>query len=170
MMATVACRDIDKLTPETKILCLRFLDECKKQGLNIGISETWRSAERQKEMIAKGASKIARSKHQDGLAFDFYNNQGGNLYPDDIIRKCGAIGKKLGLYWGGDFKGFYDSGHLENDNPVGTIKDDDTYLIAVNKLAQKGVISSPDVWKNITQANVKVDNVKSLIIKFASKL
>ncbi|WP_069999455.1 M15 family metallopeptidase [Cellulosilyticum sp. I15G10I2] len=167
-MATVACRDINKLTPETKILCLRFLAECKAQGLNIGISETWRSEERQKEMIKSGASKITRSKHMDGLAFDFYNNQVGNLYPDDIMRKCGAIGKKLGLYWGGDFKGFYDSCHLENNNPVGTIKAvDDQYIKAVNKLVDKGVIGSPEIWK---EKKFTKDNVESLIIKFAGKL
>lgn len=121
-MATKPIRDIERLTPDTKILCLRFLEECKKQGFNIGISETIRTAERQKELIASGASKIARSKHQDGRAFDFYNNQVGNLYPDPIMRKCGAIGKSLGLHWGGDFKNFYDSCHLENNMPVGSVK------------------------------------------------
>jgi len=162
------CKDINKLTPETKILCLRFLELCKAQGLNIKITETWRSEERQKELIKSGASKINHSLHQDGRAFDYCQNVKGDLYPDTIMRKCGAIGKSLGLYWGGSFQNFYDSCHLQNDKPVGTIKAvSDEYIKAVDKLVQGGIISSPIIWK---EKKFTKDNVEDLIVKFASKL
>ena len=43
----------------------------KRSSYDIGIIEGLRSAERQQELIDSGASKVKRSKHQDGLAIDF---------------------------------------------------------------------------------------------------
>ena len=42
----------------------------------------------------------------------------------------------------------------------------DPYITAIDKLVSKGIISSPDIWKQETYNN---DNVKSLIVKFANK-
>lgn len=42
----------------------------------------------------------------------------------------------------------------------------DPYITAIDKLVSKGIINSPDIWKQETYNN---DNVKSLIIKFANK-
>lgn len=51
---------------------------------------------------------------------------------------------------------------------IGQLKaQDDAYIKAVNKLIEKGVISSPDLWLNDKFTN---DNVHSLIIKIGNKL
>lgn len=47
---------------------------------------------------------------------------------------------------------------------------DDTYVKAVDKLFKNGIISDRKYWIELTQQNVKAENVKSLIRNIASKL
>lgn len=119
-----ACRDINKLHPYVQKLCVAFLEQCKKEGLNIGISETFRSVERQNELYNQGRTApgdiVTQAKgsdmssyHQWGLAFDIYNNVPGDLYNLKVLNKAGAIGQKLGLEWGGAWTGFKDRPHFQ---------------------------------------------------------
>jgi len=76
--------------------------------VDFGVSEGVRSAERQKELVAKGASKTMKSKHIDGLAVDLVAYISGrmswelNLY-DDIADAMAAAAKEHGVTvrWGG---------------------------------------------------------------------
>jgi peptidoglycan L-alanyl-D-glutamate endopeptidase CwlK len=103
-----------------------LLAECKKQGLPILITEGHRTMQEQDGMYAQGRTKPGRiitnckgntyqSPHQWGVAFDFCRNVKGREYDnsDGFFDKVGAIGKKLGLFWGGDFKTFTDKPHLQ---------------------------------------------------------
>ncbi|MGL4450466.1 MAG: hypothetical protein ACRCTZ_04665, partial [Sarcina sp.] len=97
MDITKACRDINELNPIAKKACVLFLEECKKQNLNVIITETLRKKERQYYLACQGrtisqakamgvpndfATKYCNpsakqvtwttnSKHLDGWAFDF---------------------------------------------------------------------------------------------------
>ena len=58
--------------------------------------------------------------HEYGLAFDYAIYKDGVYMTGENVAKgseqykmAGAIGKKLGLFWGGDFKGIYDAGHFQ---------------------------------------------------------
>lgn len=119
-----ANRDIDALTPETALKCRAFLTRSKAAGLDVFVTETRRSAERQAALWALGRtqpgrivtrSKAGTGKHEFGLAFDIAF-KGANLYPSDskTWARLGSIGKGCGLTWGGDFKGV-DSVHFENN-------------------------------------------------------
>jgi len=121
---TEACRDISKLHPFVAKVAEALLLECKKQGLNIGISETYRSIERQNYLYAQGRTRSGNiitnargsymsSYHQWGLAFDVYNNVPNDLYNLTVINKVGAIGQKMGLEWGGSWRGFIDTPHFQ---------------------------------------------------------
>ena len=114
-------RDINALTPETRRLCLAALALWSEAGLNVFVTETLRSPERQAELWAMGRTKAGRkvtfaqhSKHQDGLAFDVAF-RGGNLYPNDaaLWARLGSIGESVGLTWGGRFRGV-DSPHFQS--------------------------------------------------------
>ena len=118
------CRDLSKLHPFVQKVAGALLAECKKQGLNIGISETFRSIERQNYLYAQGRTRSGNiitnargsymaSYHQWGLAFDVYNNVPGDLYNPTVINKVGAIGQKMGLEWGGSWRGFVDTPHFQ---------------------------------------------------------
>ncbi|MGL4345674.1 MAG: M15 family metallopeptidase [Cellulosilyticaceae bacterium] len=118
------CRDLNELHPKVKQLAEALIAECKKQGLNIGISETYRTKERQDYLYAQGRTRPGnivthvsgrdmRSYHQWRLAFDVYNDVKGNEYDTKVLRKVGEIGKKLGLEWGGSWSGFQDTPHFQ---------------------------------------------------------
>lgn len=78
-MKTTAYRKLDKLTPEFREKVEKFLKACPQ----VFITESWRSEERQAELVKAKLSFVKRSNHQDGLAIDIAFN-GPELYPADI--------------------------------------------------------------------------------------
>jgi peptidoglycan L-alanyl-D-glutamate endopeptidase CwlK len=118
-------RQRNLLHPELQKLADEFEKQCKKARLNVLITETFRTTAEQNALYAKGrttSGKIVtnakgsayQSPHQWGAAFDFCENARGKEYASTtFFKKCGKIGKSLGLFWGGDFKSFVDMPHLE---------------------------------------------------------
>lgn len=117
-------RDIAQLHPELqdKIAQLRTL--CEAEGLQLGIGECFRSVEEQDTLYAQGRTisgqivTYARgssysSQHQWGIAFDFFKNVAGHAYDDTaFFKRVGALGKSIGLGWGGDWITPVDMPHL----------------------------------------------------------
>lgn len=117
-------RDVGLLHPELQEICDTFVAECRKQGLIVGISQTWRTKAEQDELYSQGRTKPGSivtnckypySPHNWGVAFDIYRNDGKGAYNDSDgwFARCGAVGKRLGLFWGGDFRSFMDKPHFE---------------------------------------------------------
>ena len=126
----VVMRGIDKLHPELQVCVNKFLEECKKQGLNVLVTETLRTLEEQEELYAQGRTKPGnivtnargyQSPHAWGVAFDFCRNVKGKEYDntDGFFDKVGRIAETMfdnteyDLFWGGDFKSFVDKPHVE---------------------------------------------------------
>lgn len=127
------CRDLNELHPYVKQLAEKLLAECKKQGLNIIVTETYRSKERQDYLYEQGRTrpgnvvtnargKDMESMHQWRLAFDICHNKVGDEYNEAIINKVGKIGRSIGLEWGGDWTSFVDKPHFQYVEGL-TIKD-----------------------------------------------
>ena len=117
-------RDKTLLHPELLQIVQEFEKRCKAAGLNVLITETYRTKAEQDALYAKGRTapgnivtncRYPNSPHCWGVAFDFCRNVRGREYDDSdgFFKKCGEIGKSLGLFWGGDFKSFVDKPHLE---------------------------------------------------------
>lgn len=123
-------RGIDKLHPELQVCVNKFLEECKKQDLNVLITETLRTKEEQEALYAQGRTKPGnivtncrgyQSPHCWGVAFDFCRNVKGREYDntDGFFEKVGKIAKTIfdnteyDLFWGGDFNTFVDKPHIE---------------------------------------------------------
>jgi peptidoglycan L-alanyl-D-glutamate endopeptidase CwlK len=118
-------RDVNLLHPELQVIVKKFLDACTKANLKVAITQTWRTEAEQEALYAKGRTdktskivtncKYPQSPHCWGVAFDFCRNDGKGAYydSDGFFKKVGTIGKKCGLFWGGDFKSFVDKPHLE---------------------------------------------------------
>ncbi len=117
-------RGIDRLHPELVPLCREFVRRCREAGLNVHVTETFRTQAEQDAIYAQGRTKpggiisnapYPKSPHCWGVAFDFCRNVRGREYDDSdgFFAKCGAVGKELGLTWGGDWKRFVDKPHLE---------------------------------------------------------
>jgi len=98
---------------------------CKAQNLPLLITETWRTMAEQDALYAQGRTKPGnivtnckgtdyQSPHQWGVAFDFCKNIKGQEYSDTAFFKTvGALGKSIGLRWGGDFQSMADMPHFQ---------------------------------------------------------
>lgn len=109
---TKACRDVGELTKNAQTACTMFLKECKKQGLDVLITETYRSQERQNYLYEQGRTRPGQkvtwtknSRHTSRRAWDICKNEKGKEYSDTaFFKKCGAVAKKFGIIWGGTWK------------------------------------------------------------------
>jgi len=86
------------------------------------VGETLRSIERQKELVAKGASKTMNSRHLTGHAVDLYALKDGKVTWEQgaytpIVEAMKKAAKELGvaITCGRDWKKFVDSPHFELD-------------------------------------------------------
>jgi len=84
------------------------------------VTEGLRSLARQKELVAKGASKTMRSRHLTGHAIDFVPVVGGKITwkwpafkPVADAFKQAAQELKVAIVWGGDWRTFKDGPHIE---------------------------------------------------------
>ena len=106
------CRNINELAPVAQKACRLFLQECEEAGLNVLITETYRSSERQDYLYEQGRTRPGKvvtwtrdSRHESRMAWDICKNIKGQEYSDTaFFAKCGAIAKKLGITWGGTWK------------------------------------------------------------------
>lgn len=120
----VNSRDISLLRDDVEANCRIFLEECKKAGLNVLVTQTVRDNEYQAKLYAQGrttaGSIVTNAKTVSfhcGLAFDICKNVKGHEYDDaSFFTKCAAIAKKIGFSWGGDWKSFKDRPHFQWDD------------------------------------------------------
>ena len=120
-------RDTRQLHPDLQEIIPKFLKKCRESGLEVKITECYRTVKEQDDLYAKGRTTVGSivtnckgvdfsSPHQWGIAFDFCRNDKGlNAYydKDNFFTKVGKIGETLGLQWGGDWKSFVDKPHLQ---------------------------------------------------------
>lgn len=119
-------RDQTKLHPILQYKIKQFLALCEEQSLKVGIGECVRTVAEQDTLYAKGrttsGSKVTNAKgstyssmHQWGVSFDFYRNDGKGAYntSGQFFERVGAIGKSIGLEWGGDWTNPVDRPHFQ---------------------------------------------------------
>lgn len=116
-------RGVELLHPDLQVLANKLVGECKKAGIDIKITETFRTKQEQDDLYAQGRTKPGNkvtnvrypwSNHNWGVAFDICINSKADAYNAAKLEKAGAIGRKLGLYWGGDWPSFKDRPHFES--------------------------------------------------------
>ena len=112
MSVSETVRDIGALTEKAQVACKLFMEECKKRGLNVLITETYRSRERQNYLYEQGRSRpgkvvtwTKKSRHTSGRAWDICKNKKGAEYSDSgFFKECGRVARELGITWGGEWK------------------------------------------------------------------
>lgn len=105
-------RDISELIPTAQIACNMFMKKCSDAGLNVLITETYRSQERQNYLYEQGRTRSGNivtwtknSRHTSRRAWDICKNVKGHEYDDpEFFVSCGKIAGKLGITWGGNWK------------------------------------------------------------------
>lgn len=127
-------RDIECLHPTLQQKVIQLSKLCAQEGIMIAVTETLRTAAEQNALYAKGrtapgnivtnaSGSTFSSMHQWGIAFDIclkmdvdkdgsvsddaYNNQ------TKLFNRIGALGKSIGLEWGGDWKSIKDLPHFQ---------------------------------------------------------
>ena len=118
---TQTCRDLSELKSNAQTACRLLFQECYKAGIrNIFITETYRSPERQKYLYQQGRTRAGQivtwtlnSNHSSRLAWDIACSHPSPLYDILTLTKVGGIARKLGITWGGDWKGSIDRPHFE---------------------------------------------------------
>ncbi len=118
-------RSLDDLLPAAAELARQLLDECERRGFPVFVTSTLRTFFEQDELYAQGRTKPGDkvtnasgglSNHNHGRAFDvaFRSPPAADPFADDNPwDEIGAIGKSLGLEWGGDWTGFRDRPHFQ---------------------------------------------------------
>ena len=119
------CKDIDRLTPETKAKYFAFEKEMNDAGIKFAVTETYRTQARQDMLYDQGRTTPGRivtevqvSKHTSGKAFDIIILVNGKECWDvnnPNWKRAGQIGLNNGLNWGGKWKR-PDNPHFESRN------------------------------------------------------
>ena len=184
---TVPCRDLNKLSTKGKIACEMFLDECKKQGLNVLVTETYRSQDRQTYLYEQGRTRPGRivtqvkkvGYHNSGNAWDICKNIKGHEYDDySFFARCGIIAKSLGIEWGGNWVGFSDTPHFQIQNDwvqpkQNNIKKEETKRdVDLEKSVSKIILSGKDLsfssWKRNDRIKLSINYVPHLVCKLTN--
>jgi peptidoglycan LD-endopeptidase CwlK len=120
-----ADKKLQGVHPTVAAKARQLISQAYKERINVIITQGLRTIEEQNELYAQGRTKLGKivtnakggySYHNFGLAFDFaiLNPDGSvNWTVDSKWKRVGAIGKSLGLEWGGDWKDFKDYPHFQ---------------------------------------------------------
>ena len=84
------------------------------RGYRLKFLQSERGLARQMDLLNRGRSKTALSFHNFNLAVDVgIYRRGRYLRRSTLYAKVGSLAKDLGVFWGGDFAGFPDVGHIQ---------------------------------------------------------
>ncbi|MEW4153065.1 M15 family metallopeptidase [Bacillus thuringiensis] len=148
--------NLNKLADNTKAAAFKWYQYCIDNGIEVLIYETIRTVEQQREYVRKGASQTMRSYHLVGQALDFVPIQSNgtedwNGYNKEPWASAIRYAKQIGFEWGGDWKGFVDSPHLQyNYKGYGT----DTF-----RKGAQNVVTPPTSNDNVGVAYINGSNV-----------
>ena len=116
-------QNIGTLLPPVQPLARALIESAARISTAIKIISGTRTYEEQDALYEQGRSKPgpivtnARggySNHNFGVAFDIGVFEGGRYLDESPAYKAvGALGKQLGLEWGGDWKSIQDEPHFE---------------------------------------------------------
>ena len=108
---TKPCRDTKELNKIAQQACELFLAQCKKGGIDIFITETYRSQERQNYLYDQGRTRKGQivtwtrnSNHTSRMAWDIAVSPPKDLYDPQVLAKAGKIAKSLDIEWGGNWQ------------------------------------------------------------------
>lgn len=119
-------KDVSRLRPDVAANCRIWQERCRAAGLNVLITNTVRDKEYQEYLYAQGRTRPGSivtngrtptfHSNKAGLAWDFCKNVRGHEYDDPaFFRKAAEIAKEMGFSWGGDWRSFPDSPHIQWD-------------------------------------------------------
>lgn len=154
-------------------------------GARFHITCGLRTVEEQAELFSEGKSRTMNSRHLTGHAVDFVvaRSGGGVSYDHKDMAACAAIfkqaAKELGIAieWGGDWKSFVDTPHIELDRKV--YKADGKIEAPPKEIEAPAAIANPlpksgTVWGTLAGAGAGVmaylDQTVAALLEWSAKL
>ena len=93
---------------------------CEAEGIDFIITDGCRTLEEQKAFVAAGKSRTMKSRHLGGFAIDYVALVNGRVTYDLVAMgrvaacfKRAAAKRRIPVNWGGDWKTFKDTPHIE---------------------------------------------------------
>jgi|GEM_PF-1202257 len=84
------------------------------RGYRFKFLQSERGLAKQMDLLNRGRSKTALSLHNFNLAVDVgIYRRGRYMRRSNLYAKVGSLAKEMGAFWGGDFVGFPDIGHIQ---------------------------------------------------------
>lgn len=127
-------RDLDILSDPVRLRAKLLISECKRQGIDLLVTSTYRDYESQQALYNQGRTTIGNivtnakpgeSFHNFKCAFDVVPLVNGKPVwdsRDPIWKRIGEIGKSVGLDWAGEWKTFKETAHFQYTGGL-TLKD-----------------------------------------------
>jgi peptidoglycan L-alanyl-D-glutamate endopeptidase CwlK len=169
---------------------VKVVKRADELGARFHITDGLRTLERQKQLVAAGKSKTMRSRHLTGHAVDFVVAEpgGGVSYEHADMAACAAVFKRaaaelgVAIEWGGDWRKFVDTPHIELDRKV--YKEDGQVITGTSKntvpppatvqTAEKPLRQSGTVWGSVVgafaTAGAFFESSAAAVIEWAAKL
>ena len=117
---TLSARDLKRLEGVHEAIKAVLIRAAHDGAPKFAVIEGVRTLARQKELVARGASKTMRSRHIHGFAVDIAPVIAGKIawdwpafYPLASAIKAAADAEDVSLTWGGDWQSFKDGPHWE---------------------------------------------------------
>lgn len=105
---------LQQLEPATRLRADYMLRVLWHNQVPLWISNSRRTEDEQRRLVASGASRTMNSKHLSGQAFDVdVIGYGRDAIPGYFWDLLGPFGESLGLVWGGRWPTLRDYGHFE---------------------------------------------------------
>lgn len=168
---------------------VKVVKRADELGARFHITDGLRTEERQRQLVNAGKSKTMKSRHLTGHAVDFVVAEpgGGVSYDHPDMKACADVfkqaAKELGvaIEWGGDWKRFVDTPHIELDRKV--YKPDGTISAAPISVpspaapvptAEKPLAQSGTIWGTLAGTMAAVgaffEQSAAAVIEWAAKL
>lgn len=111
--------DMNLLAPKFRAKVQKLIALAKAEGVELIVFETYRSQHRQTMLYERKATKLKKvGVHAYGLAVDIVKGFNGKVTSQSWAGDFSIVGrlaKKVGIkVWGGDWKGFVDSCHVQD--------------------------------------------------------
>lgn len=117
---TLAASDLLKLHGVNPAIVRVLMRAARDGAPRFAVIEGTRTVARQRELVARGASKTMKSRHIHGFAVDIAPVIAGKIswdwpayYPLAKAIKAAAAAEGVALTWGGDWRTFKDGPHWE---------------------------------------------------------
>lgn len=130
---------IARLSPPVRRYARALVHSATREGIKLIVTSGTRSYEEQNALYAQGrtapgniVTKVrgGHSSHNHGIAFDVTVFVGATpVWESSTYKVVGALGRALGLTWGGDWVSFVDEPHFEL-RPKWAAKMSDTAMLA----------------------------------------